>query len=65
MAMVYMRHVREAGFCSYGLRQFAQTHGFDYLDFVQNGIDSSRFEGMDDEMIRQVIALAQKEAEGG
>lgn len=40
MLRVLMVDARVAGYCAKGIRAFCDKHGFDYLDFVQNGISA-------------------------
>ena len=57
---IYMHHIREAMLCCKGLRYFAKIHGFDYPDFIKNGISISKVKNMDDVMVQKVIKLALK-----
>lgn len=57
---IYMHHIREAMLCCKGLRYFAKMHGFDYSDFIKNGISISKVKNMDDVMVQKVIKLALK-----
>ena len=57
---IYMHHIREAMLCCKGLRYFAKLHGFNYSDFVKNGISISKVKDMDDVMVQKVIKLALK-----
>lgn len=53
-------------FCSKGAREFCERYGIDWLEFVQNGIESSEIEHIDDEMLKQLIERArQRESAGG
>ena len=57
---IYMHHIREAMLCCKGLRSFAKMHGFNYSDFIKNGISISKIKNMDDAMVQKVIKLATK-----
>lgn len=48
------------GYCSRGMREFAQVHNLDWEDFLQNGIDSEVLGAIDDAMVKKVIAEAEK-----
>lgn len=37
---IYPHHGLAIGYCSKGMRKMASRHGWDWLDIVQNGIDS-------------------------
>lgn len=62
--IIRMKHVRAAGLCSRGAKTFCENLGFDWLDFVENGVDVALLEGVDDAMLASVIAIAEKEAQG-
>lgn len=62
--IIRMKHVRAAGLCSRGAKNFCENLGFDWLDFVENGVDVALLEGVDDAMLASVIAIAEKEAQG-
>lgn len=47
--------VKAAGYCARGVRKFCERHGFDYLDFVKNGVDSEKLIGIDDAMLDNVV----------
>lgn len=62
---IYIRHVKQAGLCSRGLRLFATEHNLDWVDFLENGIDIDDVKNIDDALVQAVIAAAQKEVERG
>lgn len=62
MVIVTMKHIRQAGLCSRGLRQFADIHGFDFSDFLKNGMPLDKVRLIDDAMVQAVADIA--EAEG-
>lgn len=52
------------GYCRRGCRSFADAHGLDWHKFRTEGLDSSAFEHIDDEMCRAFLAQAkQRESE--
>lgn len=67
---IYIQHARAIvgpsgkGYCSRGMRAFAERHGFDWEDFVVNGIDVELLKPIDDDMVRAVIAEAEKDGQG-
>lgn len=60
--MVHMRHIREAGLCSSGMRAWFTLHDLDILDFIRNGIPAERLEATGDHFALQVVAVARAEA---
>lgn len=58
---LYMRHLREVGMCNRGARQIAAEHGFDWQDFLDNGVDLDLIRHIDDAMVQRVIAIAEAE----
>ena len=61
MTVVHMRHVRAAGMCSRGARAFCLSHNLDWQEFLKSGLPVSSLDGIDDEMLRSVIARAKDE----
>lgn len=52
-------------FCNRGARQFCERNGIDWSEFMTNGIDSSKLEHIDDEMVKKVIERAKRREEVG
>lgn len=50
----------ELAYCNKGMRILAKRKGWDWDDIVQNGIDSTVLEPLNDTMINLVIASARK-----
>lgn len=50
-------------FCTRGMRQWINDHGFDLTDFVKNGIAIESWEATGDALALKVSAIARKEAE--
>jgi hypothetical protein len=63
--LVHMRHIREAGFCSSGMRNWFTLHELDVLDFIRYGIPVEKFEATGDHLALKVAALARAEAHSG
>lgn len=59
---VHMRHVREAGLCSSGMRAWFARHGFDALDFIRHGVEIERLEATRDHFALRACAVARAEA---
>ena len=63
---VYIRHARaiaNGGYCSRGMRKFAERHSLDWEDFLLNGIDADVLRSIDDEMARAVVLEAEKDGQ--
>ncbi len=52
---IYMSDIRKAGMCARGSRAFFLAQGWDYSDFLQNGIDLIIVEQVNDAMAQQVV----------
>lgn len=55
---VTMRDVRACRLCRRGTREFFLRHGFDWQDFLDNGIEASRLEATGDAMALRVAEAA-------
>lgn len=55
---IYMRHIREAKMCAKGTRQFFVDRGWDFKDFLKNGIDAEKLIETGDAMALQVVEVA-------
>lgn len=64
MTKVYVRHIREAGYCVTGLRLWCKERGFNFKNFIRSGIDAEELERLDDHMVRTVIQKAKEEERG-
>ena len=56
---VTMRHVRAAGMCSYGAREFFKRHNLSWQDFLKNGIPIADLVKTKDAMALQVVKVAE------
>lgn len=56
--IVRIEHMRAAGYCSSGAREFAKRHGIDWLGFVRDGIPADHLLATGDAMAEQVVKLA-------
>lgn len=65
MLIVTIEHMRAAGYCSSGAREFARRHGLDWLGFVRDGIPVEQLLATGDAMAEQVARIANEEAARG
>lgn len=61
ITIVRIQHVRRAGMCARGAREFFLRHALSWEDFLQNGIDAAILDRTGDVMAKQVADLARKE----
>lgn len=47
-------------YCSRGARAFAQRHGYNWMQFLEEGIDVALIEHIDDEMVKTIIENCRK-----
>jgi len=52
---IYMSDLRKAKMCAQGSRAFFLSQGWDWQDFLKNGIDLETVEKADDAMAQQVV----------
>ncbi len=52
-----IRHddVKNAGYCSSGLRTYFKQNNLDWMDFLRNGIDADILATIDDEPTREFL----------
>ncbi len=58
MTIVRMKHIRQSLLCSHGAREFFNRHGFDWNDFLTNGIDAQKVIDTGDEQAMIVVEVA-------
>lgn len=56
--LVKMTHVRQAGMCSKGTREFFKRHSLDWQEFLKNGIEAAKLEATGDAMAIEVVRVA-------
>jgi len=56
---VTMRHVRAAGMCSSGAREFFKRYNLNWQDFLKNGIPAKTLIEIGDAMALQVVKVAE------
>ena len=52
---IYISDLRKAKMCARGSRAFFLTQGWDWQDFLKNGIDLKTVEKTNDAMAQQVV----------
>lgn len=60
----YMRHLRTAKICSGGARDWWKHHGFDWSDFLRNGIPAETLLETGDPFALRVVEIAREEQNG-
>ena len=56
--IITMRDMRAAKMCSRGVRQFFKRHGFDWSDFLKNGIEAEKLLATGDAQAARVVEVA-------
>lgn len=59
--IVSMRHVRAAKICAKGARGWWALQGWDYADFLVNGIAAEKLEATGDALALKVVACMRAE----
>ena len=62
---VFPRHARDAGLCISGAKTWIEEHGFNWRDFVRNGLPASVLVATNDDLAMRTVEAARKEAENG
>lgn len=65
MTTVKMEHIRAVKLCSSGVRTFFQQQGFDWTDFLTNGIPAEKLEATGNPIIMRAVKVAQEEVGRG
>lgn len=55
---IYMSDIRKANMCSRGTRAFFLARGWDFQDFLLNGLDEEQLIKTGDAMALQVVEVA-------
>lgn len=63
--IVTMGDLRRAGICAAGARRWFPLHGFDFRDFLKNGIAAERLLATDDPFARRAVEEARKRVSNG
>lgn len=56
---IYMSDIRKAKMCSRGTRAFFLSKGWDFQDFLKNGIDIKLVKTCEDAMAKQVVEVVE------
>ena len=56
---IYMSDIRKAKMCSRGTREFFLARGWDFQEFLKNGIDIETVKACNDAMALQVVEVAE------
>lgn len=59
--IVRMKHIRQAKLCSSGTRDWWKRQGFDWSDFLTNGIDAETLLETGDPQALRVVEIARKD----
>lgn len=59
--IITIKDVRRLNHCTRGARRWFINHGFDWSDFLRNGIDEEKFLATNDSLAQRVVELAKKE----
>lgn len=62
---VFMRHVRMAGLCSRGSREWCLHNGVDWTAFLSEGVPDEVLLASGDPIVARVVEAARKERAGG
>jgi hypothetical protein len=64
MAIATIRHARQAGYCSRGMRQFATDNGYSWDEFLENGVSTEWLRSLDNAIATRVAEIAEEEENG-
>lgn len=64
MTFITIQDVRNAGYCASGARRWFESYGLDFMDFLHNGIEITRFLGTGDAMAQRVVDVKQELVDG-
>ena len=56
---VYMSDIRKAKMCAKGARAFFESQGWDFQEFLKNGIDIETVKACNDAMALQVVEVVE------
>lgn len=55
---VQLKHIRQLGYCRRGAVKFFARHGWDWSDFLRNGIDAEKLIATGDAMAMKAVEVA-------
>lgn len=61
--IVRIQDIRDAGFCARGARTWAKQHGYDFRDFLENGMPVEKMEAFGDHFCMTVAEHVRKKNE--
>lgn len=61
--IIQVEHGWQMGYCSSGMRAFADRYKLDWNAFLQNGIEESELAKIDDHMVTKMIEVAHGQQE--
>lgn len=56
---IYMSDIRKAKMCAHGCRAFFLLQGWDFQDFLKNGIELEKVRATKDAMAMQVVEIVE------
>lgn len=62
---IYRRHLNALRYCARGCRAFFVKHGFDWGQFLREGIEREKFMATDDAMAINAVKIADAEMDNG
>lgn len=62
--IVRPHHIRAAGVCMDGARDWAKEHGINWSRFLDDGLPVSRLEPFNDALMNRICRIAREEANG-
>lgn len=65
MTIITIKDVAAAGYCGLGARRWFESYGFDFRDFIQNGIAEDKFLATNDAMAIRVATLKRERDANG
>lgn len=65
MILVTSSHMRSAGICVNGARQYFAKNNLDFRDFLKKGVDAEILRATADPVAMRAIAEAEKESSDG
>lgn len=62
--IIHIRHARQLGYCSKGLRVFCKKYNLNYIQFATVGVDINQLKHINDSYLDNVINQAKRELDG-
>lgn len=61
---ITMNDVRKAGHCALGTKTWFEKYGFDFRDFLKNGIDEEKFLSTNDGLAQRIVRITKENRHG-